>query len=114
MPRSAVLTAVIALAVVCADVALVAVWTALAWGLRGSSYEAGRPTAEDELSVVIGWGLVAVAVVIHVVIPLRGALARRWEVPLGVLLGAAATPLAVAAILALLATYTSIYPATLP
>jgi hypothetical protein len=101
---------VIALTVVCADVSLCAGWTVLAWGLRGASYEEGRPTAEDELSVAAGWAMLVIVVLMHVVAPIGGALARRWAVPIGVLLGTCAAPLAYAAISLALA----LYVATLP
>ena len=96
---------VIALTVVCADVSLCAGWTVLAWGLRGSSYEEGRPTAEDELSVAAGWAMLAMVVLMHVAAPIGGVVARRWAVPVGVMLGTCAAPLALAVISLALTVY---------
>lgn len=100
----------VALAVLAANVTMCVLWTPLAWGLRGSSYEDGRPNPEDELVMAIGWALLAIAVVVNVVVPVAGAVGRRWAIPLGVVVAWAATPVAYALAIAGLAAYASTQP----
>lgn len=85
------------------NAALMAVWTPLAWGLRGSAYEPGRPTAEDETSMMIGAVLLGVALLSNLGTPLVAALTRRWGAALGSLLAWVCVPLSYVLSLVLLA-----------
>jgi hypothetical protein len=60
-----------------------AVWVLLGWGLRGSSYESGRPTAEDVWSLRLLHVAFAAALGLNLGAPALFAIRRKWRVVLG-------------------------------
>ena len=88
--RSAVIAFVLANAV---NAVLVAAWISLGWGLRGSAYEPGRPTAEDIWSVRILYGLAAIAFGVNVLAPVGFAIRRKWRIALAIVAAWLTVPL---------------------
>ena len=59
------------------------VWAVLGWGLRGSTYEPGRPSSEDIWSIRFIYALLALALGMNLGIPLYYAVRRRWKIVAG-------------------------------
>jgi hypothetical protein len=69
--------AVAAALLLVANIILLFALVAIGWGLRGSTYEAGRPTNEDLMLGYVRYGIMAALVTLDIVIPVRWFARRR-------------------------------------